>query len=85
MSKKYIVKILEKFMMMNCKPVVTLGIKLSKYENPETPNASYQNLIGGLMYLEVATRPDIAHYISYLSQFHSYFDMKHCITAKRKI
>ena len=46
-------------------------------------NIPYQELIGGLMYLSMATRPDITHAVSYLSQFSSCFRESHWKAAKR--
>ena len=70
--------------MSDCKPVtipMETGIKLTKTTIEEL--YPYQNLIGSLMYLSVATRPDIAHAVSYLSQFNTCFGKEHWIAAKR--
>ena len=83
-QEKYIEDVLKKFDMSECKPVATpmeTGLKLTKTTIEEL--YPYQNLIGSLMYLSVATRPDIAHAVSYLSQFNTCFGKEHWIAAKR--
>ncbi|XP_054741245.1 uncharacterized protein LOC129246416 [Anastrepha obliqua] len=42
----------------------------------------YQSLIGGLMYLAVISRPDIAHVVSKLSQFNNHPHEEHFKAAK---
>ena len=44
---------------------------------------SYANLIGSLMYLAIATRPDIAYAINKLAQFTSVPKPKHWTAVKR--
>jgi len=56
--------------MKDCKPVKTPmepGLKLNKENSENQQELPYQNLIGSLMYLSVATRPDIAFSVSYQS------------------
>ena len=43
----------------------------------------YRQIIGSLMYLSIATRPDLAASISILSQFSSRPNQSHFATAKR--
>ena len=43
----------------------------------------YQSLIGSLMYLMTATRPDLAYTISVLSKFNSSPTVEHLLQAKR--
>lgn len=43
----------------------------------------YQNLIGGLLYLSISTRPDIFFAVSFLSQFNSCYNVSHWKAAKR--
>ncbi|KRY44405.1 Retrovirus-related Pol polyprotein from transposon TNT 1-94 [Trichinella britovi] len=69
-QQKYIMDILEKFRMMNSKPVETqiddsnkLSAELfprTEAEKAEMQNMPYRSLVGSLMYLSVSTRPDIA-------------------------
>jgi len=76
-QKGYIHKVLDRFGMLECKPISTpleLGLKLDRGEvvaNDESSELPYHELVGALMYLSVATRPDITHAVSYLSQFNS--------------
>lgn len=81
-QRKYIEDLIRKFNMETCNPVTTPiapGTKLSKYEDGEKKFGClpYQSLIGSLMYLSVATRPDIAYTISYLSQFNTCYAKDH--------
>lgn len=84
-QKNYIKKILCKFKMSDCKSANTpmeVGLKLQKEENT-TCNLDYRSLIGYLMYLTVCSRPDIAHSVSYLSQFNNCYSEAHWKAAKR--
>lgn len=71
----YIKRLLERFGMTDVKSVSTpmdSNVKLEKSDsNADTCNTKipYQELIRGLMYLSVCTRPDIAYASSALSQF----------------
>ena len=72
----YIEETLKKFGIQNSKPAVTpmdLGTKLKKVEEPSEKDSIYpfRKLIGSLMYLVVATRPDITYAINYSSQFNN--------------
>ena len=83
----YTNKLLTKFGMSECKPVATPaaeGAYLSS-DSDDEPNDSfdYRGLIGGLLYLSVATRPDIAWITSKLSQFLQAPNTAHVTAAKR--
>uniref|UniRef100_A0A0A9X0C4 Copia protein n=1 Tax=Lygus hesperus TaxID=30085 RepID=A0A0A9X0C4_LYGHE len=84
---KYIEDLLLNYNMQDAKPVrapMEAGIKLSVPDPSKKPcDVPYQSLIGSLMYLSIATRPDIAHAISYLSQFNSRYSNEHWVAAKR--
>jgi hypothetical protein len=82
----YILSLLEKFNMSECKTVHTPLVKkyMEKRSDGEVGESyPYQNLIGGLMYLTQNSRPDIAHTTSYLSQFNTCFTKEHWNAAKR--
>jgi hypothetical protein len=68
---KYIVKILQKFGMMDCKsmatPMVTDLRKLRDSDSDPIDSSLYRQLIGSLMYL-VNTRPNICFVVNMLSQ-----------------
>jgi len=75
----YIQSILEDFNMADCNPVATPmeeNLKLSKAMCPDSPekkegmaNVPYRELIGKLLYLAVATRPDISYAVGVLCRF----------------
>lgn len=89
---KYINDLLIKFNMLDCKSVVSPldpNLKLSKEMSPqceeeiaEMKDIPYRQLIGSLMYLSVATRPDITHAVNFLSQFNNAPGKSHWIAAK---
>lgn len=84
----YIIELLNKFVMIDSKPVTTpidVNTKLKKEENPtpEEQKLPYRELIGGLTYLSVTTRPDIAYSISMLGQFNNCYGFEHWKAAKR--
>lgn len=84
-QEQYIDDLLLRFNMTDCKPVsapMENNLKLNKSET-NNDNFPYQQLIGGLMYLAVLTRPDISFCVSYLSQFNNCFDKSHWNSAKR--
>lgn len=88
-QSSYIRELLEKFNMIDCKPVSTplaVGTNLHEFQMDEKdsePKPPYRALVGALMYLAVATRPDIAHAVSILSQFNERNSNIHWIAAKR--
>lgn len=87
-QKVYIENLIDKFNMTDCKPACTpmeLSLKLEKNENKDDRNYPYQKLIGSLMYLAVATRPDIMFAVSYLSQYNTCYGSEHWQAAKRVI
>lgn len=74
--------------MEDCKPSLTpmeTGVILSKSTGSQDTCSKYdyRGLIGSLMYIAVGSRPDIAHAISYLSQFNDCSSDSHWKTAKR--
>lgn len=87
-QKGYVTEILERFGMTDCKPVnspMDVNAKLSTpADNPsDEKKLPYRELVGALMYLAIATRPDIAHAVSVLSQFNNCYEQRHWIAAKR--
>ena len=78
-QKQYITDVLERFGLGTCSTVSTPlpeGHKLSKDMSPKTPEEMaemkgipYSPLVGALMYLAVATRPDIAYSVGVLARF----------------
>jgi hypothetical protein len=84
---KYIVEILKKFDMTECKSMPTpMVMDLKKMNDASTDSSEidphlYRQLIGSLMYL-VNTRPDICYAVNVLSQFMSQPRQTHWIATK---
>ncbi len=76
---------LQKFGMMDSKPMTTLMItnlkKLRSFDSSPVDPTSYRKLVGSLMYL-VTSRPDICFSINVLSQFQIEPRHGHWIVAK---
>ncbi|THG94740.1 hypothetical protein EW145_g8084 [Phellinidium pouzarii] len=80
-QRQYIIDILERFEMSNCTTVTTPlpdGHRLSKAMAPKDAEeiafmktVPYRQLVGALMYLAVATRPDISYAVGVLARFSS--------------
>lgn len=74
-QRNYVNSLLNRFNMTQCKPATTpmeSGCKLVRPDHADYKIMNvfpYQQLIGGLLYLAVTTRPDIAFVTSFLSQF----------------
>ena len=86
----YIGAILERFQMMDAKPMTTpmaTGTKLYKSnEDDEILDPTYyQSIIGSQMYAMLCTKPDLAFAISQLSQFNSCPTNAHLAAAKRSL
>jgi hypothetical protein len=89
----YIESILEQFNMSDCNPALTPmeeNRKLSTSMSPDTPERQaemkahpYRELIGKLLYLAIATRPDIAYVVGVLCRFVENPGMEHWLAAKR--
>ena len=92
-QKKYVEDLIEKFDMEQAKAVSTPiepNLKITKEaspsteeERPEMRNRPYRELIGGLIYLANATRPDISFAASTLSRFCADPGNDHWLIAKR--
>lgn len=86
-QRGYIEEVLNRFGMGSCRPVsapIEGGMKLRSSTNRDAlQRLPYRELIGSLMYLAVATRPDIAHAVSWLSQFVTCYDETHWAAGKR--
>jgi hypothetical protein len=90
-QQKYINNILQRFNMKDCKPVKTpaqIGLQLTQSINDDhtlTAENSfpYREVIGSLIYLMMATRPDISWIVSRLSQYLERPQQMHITAAKR--
>ena len=78
-QRQYIIDILDRFNMSDCKPVTTPmepGLHLSSAPSPlpadqaeEMHGVPYMEAVGALMYLSVSTRPDITQAVGVLCRF----------------
>lgn len=85
-QESYINQILERFGMIDCKPVKTpleTKFKLVDAGKCNADRVPFQELIGSLMYLSVTTRPDISFAVSFLSQYNNCYTIEHWEAAKR--
>jgi hypothetical protein len=80
-----VLKILQKFGMMDCKsiatPMTTNRRKVRSSDSDPVDSSLYRQFIGSLMYL-VNTRPNIFFVVNTLSQFQSKPRHEHWIVAK---
>ena len=80
-QRQYAIDCLTRFKLSDCNPVATPmdpGVQLSKAmcptsdaEREEMRSIPYMNAVGALMYLAIATRPDIAYTVGKLARFNS--------------
>jgi hypothetical protein len=80
--------VLERFGMSQCRHVSTPvepSAVLSRFveDSKPTDKTEYLQLVGSLMYLAIATRPDLAYAVGYLGRFSSKPLMIHLNAAKR--
>ena len=91
-QQKYTLDVLKRYKMETCTPVGTPmlpGLKLGKHQAPTTPeeieymkNVPYINAVGSLMYLAIATRPDIAYTVGVLARFSANPGIQHWKAVK---
>lgn len=84
----FIEKVLARFSMQACNPVVTPMDPSQKLEKAKEGDARadariYQQMIGSIMYLVIATRPDLAYATTHLSQYCSDPCVLHFLAVKR--
>jgi transposase InsO family protein len=93
-QKQYVNNMLVKYQMVDCKSVSTPGVEkesLTKAHCPQSGSkeqermrsVDYRGVVGGLLYLAVYTRPDIAFAVGALSQFLDNPGWEHWVAAKR--
>jgi hypothetical protein len=86
-QQNYADKVLEKFNMSDTNPVST-PIEKGNLSGEDTKGIDsekipYRQAVGSLMYMAIATRPDIAFAVSYCSQFLDKAEHKHWSMVKR--
>ena len=88
-QERFVQTILQRFQMEDCNGVATpmeSGIVLRRAQSPDIQDPAdqqlYQSLVGSLMYLMTATRPDLAYTVSTLSKFNSAPTDEHIFSAK---
>lgn len=84
----YIQQVLNRYGMNNCNPVSTpsdLNTKLVKDDGQsKTVDANlYRAIVGSLLYISIATRPDIANAVGVVSRFNSSPNQQHMTAVKR--
>lgn len=83
----YIDRILEKFGMLDCKPIDTPMDNDKPHarlrEEESCDKECYQQLIGSLRWIAVGARPDISFNVSYLGHFGADPSHQHWVCAKR--
>ncbi|GJV97565.1 hypothetical protein Tco_1549142 [Tanacetum coccineum] len=78
-QKRYVKKILQRFNMQDCKPILTpfpTNVKLSSKMSPsseeermEMSRVPYASAVGSLMFMMICTRRDIAHEVGVVSRY----------------
>ena len=84
-QSRYIEKILSKFGMTDCKLCSTpceMDITKTSDEVDLTESKAYREIIGSLIYIMVATRPDICYIVTKLSQDQAKSNYFHLTKAK---
>jgi len=82
---KYAAQVLEKFGMAKYNPIgmpLKVGLQLVKADESDV-SLPYREAVGGLMYLMVGTRPDLAFGMGKLSRFVSCYGKEHWAEMKR--
>jgi len=86
-QRTYIDSMLDRYGMSDCAPVripLSVGAKLPPVATEEKSfHSKYQSMVGSLMYLMVATRPDLGYAVGAVSQFAASPDEEHLAAAKR--
>ncbi|SDA00183.1 BZ3501_MvSof-1269-A2-R1_Chr2-2g04470 [Microbotryum saponariae] len=84
---QYLVNVLARFGMSNCNPCkspMEANLQLlPKIDPDEADNSTYCSMIGSLMYAVVATQPNLAHTVGYLSRFVGKAGAAHLEAVKR--
>ena len=87
-QKQYILKMLKKYNLTDAKSVSTPAdpnVKLCKDDEVSKPidPVLYQSVVGSLLYVAIATRPDISQAVGVVSKFNSCPTEAHLTAIKR--
>lgn len=84
-QENYAKKVLARFSMENCNSVTTPADPNQVLETSEIKSTKfpYREAVGSLMYLAVATRPDISYAVGVVSRFFEHPPEKHASAVKR--
>lgn len=86
-QKEFMLKMLERFGMMECKPVKTPMVTVRNIDNENMAEKykqyPYKQAIGSLLYLANGTRPDITYAVNVLSRKQTNFNSNDWIQVKR--
>ena len=86
-QQMYILNVLKRFALSDVKPVSTpcdTSVNLKKEDGSKSVDAvNYQAMVGSLMYIAMATRPDIAYAVSLVSRYCSSPTETHLTAVKR--
>ena len=78
-QSRYIMKLGQEHGLTDCKPIQTpaeTGLHLAPETEPDT-SLPYRRLIGGLLWIARATRPDILFIVIYLARFSASYGQQH--------
>ena len=87
-QKQYIQKLLKRYELLDADPVCTpmdLNVRLVADDGHSKPTdkVQYQSIVGSLLYVAIATRPDISQAVSAVSKFNSAPTEAHLTAVKR--
>ncbi|MCP4491938.1 MAG: DDE-type integrase/transposase/recombinase [Gammaproteobacteria bacterium] len=88
-QEKYMENMLQKYNMDSCNPVSTpMEVNNNKLQESSSEDESadqnlYQSAVGSLLYLAIATRPDISAAVAHVAKFCSNPTQKHWAAVKR--
>lgn len=85
-QEAYAKRVLDRFGMLNCAAVSTPGVasqKLSELTSNEVASYKYREAVGRLMYLAIATRPDISFAVGNVSRYMEKPTAAHVNAVKR--
>jgi hypothetical protein len=87
-QSKYVMNKLTQFRMNECSettttPETTVRLSANDGSNKETEETLYRAIVGGLIYIQTSTRPDIAHAVNMVTRYMKAPTTTHMTAAKR--